>query len=45
MHTGTRFWFENLTGRDHLGDLGVDVRILLKWNLKKMAFEVWNGMV
>jgi len=29
MHTG--FWWGNLSERDHLEDLGLDVRILLKW--------------
>jgi hypothetical protein len=29
MHT--QFWFENMKGRDHFGDLGVDGRIILKW--------------
>jgi len=27
----TRFLWENLRGRDHLGDPGVDVRIILRW--------------
>jgi hypothetical protein len=26
-----RFWWVNLRGRDHLGDLGVDWRTVLKW--------------
>jgi hypothetical protein len=26
----TKFWLENLKGRDHLEDLGVDKRIILK---------------
>jgi hypothetical protein len=26
---------ENLTGRDHLEDLGVDGRIIFKWMLKR----------
>ena len=29
MYTG--FWLENLRERDHLGDPGVDGRIILKW--------------
>jgi hypothetical protein len=31
----TIFWLENLNGRDHFEDLGVDVRILLEWILEK----------
>jgi hypothetical protein len=27
--------FENLKGRDHLGDLGLHERIILKWMLRK----------
>jgi hypothetical protein len=27
----TWFWWENLRERDHWGDQGVDVRILLRW--------------
>jgi hypothetical protein len=33
MHT--KFYSEILKGRDHLGDLGIDRRITLKWILKK----------
>jgi hypothetical protein len=33
MHT--IFWFENLNGTDHSGDLGVDGRIILEWILGK----------
>jgi hypothetical protein len=29
MHT--IFWLENMKGRDHLDDLGVDGKIKLKW--------------
>jgi hypothetical protein len=31
MHT--TFWLENLKGRDHLEDLGVDREIILEWIL------------
>jgi hypothetical protein len=31
MHT--IFWLENLKGRDHLEDLGIDERIILEWIL------------
>jgi hypothetical protein len=29
------FWLGNLNVRDHLEDLGVDERVILKWILKK----------
>jgi hypothetical protein len=34
----TRFWWEDLREGDHLGDPGVDGRIILKWIFKK-----WDG--
>jgi hypothetical protein len=33
MHT--KFWSEKLKGRDHLEDLGIDEKIILKWILRK----------
>jgi hypothetical protein len=30
-----KFWSENLMGRDHLEDLGIDERITLEWVLGK----------
>jgi hypothetical protein len=30
-----RFSWENLTGRDHLKDLGLDSRIVFKWIFRK----------
>jgi hypothetical protein len=33
VHTG--FWWRDLRERDHLEDLGVDGRIILKWIFKK----------
>ena len=36
MHKG--FWWGNLRGRDHLGDPGVDGRIILRW-----IFRTWVG--
>jgi hypothetical protein len=35
MHT--KFWSENLKGRDHSEDLGVDERIILEWILGKQG--------
>jgi hypothetical protein len=34
----TTFWWGNLSGRDHLEDLGVDERLILKW-----VFKRWGG--
>ena len=31
----TEFWWGNLRERNHLGDLGVEGRIILKWIFKK----------
>jgi hypothetical protein len=33
LHAG--FWWGNLKERDHLEDLGIDRRIILKWIFKK----------
>jgi hypothetical protein len=39
----TRFWWENLRERDHLGDLGLDGRIILKWIFRKLDEGVGTG--
>jgi hypothetical protein len=41
MHTG--FWLGDLREGDHLGDPGVDGRIILKWIFKKWAGG-WTGL-
>jgi len=40
----TRFWWGNLRERDHLGDLGVEGRIILRWFVGKWDVGVWNGL-
>lgn len=39
------FWSENLKGRNHLQDLGVDVKITLKEALKQQAGRVLTGFI
>jgi hypothetical protein len=43
MHT--KYWMENLKGRDHLEALGIDERIKLKWILAKYGGKVWSGCI
>jgi hypothetical protein len=33
LHTG--FWWGNLREKDHLEDISIDWRIILKWTFKK----------
>jgi hypothetical protein len=40
-----RFWWEDLREGDHLGDLSVDGRIILKWIFKKWDGDMdWNEL-
>jgi hypothetical protein len=36
------FWWVNLRERDHLGDPGLDGRIILRWSFRKWDVEVWT---
>jgi hypothetical protein len=38
------FWWGNLRERDHWGDLGVDGRIILRYNFRKWDVGVWTGL-
>jgi hypothetical protein len=37
-------WEGNLKERDHLGDPGVDERIILRWIFRKWDVEAWTGL-
>jgi len=39
----TGLWWGNLRERDHLGDLGVDGRIILRWIFRKRDVGIWTG--
>jgi hypothetical protein len=38
----TGCWWGNLRERDHLGDPGVDGRIILRWIFRKWTVRAWN---
>jgi hypothetical protein len=37
------FWWGNLRERGHLGDWGVDGRIMLRWIFRRWNMGVWTG--
>jgi len=39
----TGFWWGNLRERDHLGDPGVDWKIILRWIFRKWDVRIWTG--
>jgi len=40
-----RFLVWKREGKNHLRDLGLDVRIILQWTLKKFDRRAWTGFV
>jgi hypothetical protein len=40
----TGFWWRHLKERNHLGDPGVDGRIILKWFFRKWDVVAWTGV-
>jgi hypothetical protein len=43
MHT--RFLLENLKGKDHSEDIGIDGKVILEWILGKYGRKMWTGFI
>jgi hypothetical protein len=41
----TRFWLGDLRERDHLEDLGIVGRIMLKWIFRTWYGAAWTGLI
>jgi hypothetical protein len=41
----TGFWLADLRERNHVENLAVDERIILKWILKKWDGAAWTGLI
>jgi hypothetical protein len=41
--TFTEFWWGTLKEGEHLGDPGVDGRIILRWIFRKWDVGLWTG--
>ena len=45
MNLASGFWWENLRERHHLGDPGLDGRIILRWIFRKWDVVAWSGSI
>jgi hypothetical protein len=40
-----KIWSENMKGRDHSEDLGIDRSIILKWILEEAVWKLCSGFI